>query len=501
MAPFCGLGRVRSAIVRESSNSKWILMSRPEVRLGPGDLLRLRIADQNLITTRFTHEQGGFVLLPEGSGADIDLTLELAFPFLRGEENAPESFLISTINHELNAASRGTGAAPTADDRSLSYRFGIRVAGDWVTDSNHEAFVISRKKNGRWDWKVLLERAQAGKWGTSLLENVARRFELSGMQWDLRPLFGDEYGNVQVELSTASSSATLSAIENGEIKIPLRLSLTLAKSAIEFDLDVPINLEHCRIDKGKAVNFRFAAGLGTPCQIVDFGIFANLFPTRNVGDESNDPDSTIDFAKRELMIFARPDVPTPVMYFPGNLRNGSASSRARLKFMPFDRTNYPEITVDNLLFRINRQGVTLRAVIDPQHSPTIYRGPGKPIALQPQTERKGISSEIVIIDNVFRALSIFADMDAPGCDDLVVHAELMVRQERGSAPTVDAMVAIERKGEKPIANLSVGYLKFFLEELKAKLKMANGNRRLGSYRSGRRQPGAIEQDHRHWQPG
>lgn len=437
--------------------------SPPAVHLGPARLATVTLESDALVA-RFDAVQAGFAPVADPTLPTVDIRLRLEFPLLRGE--AADSFVVPWRKNFV-------------DEFSLDYRTVVRIDRTAVDAAGAQILAVAIDSGGHavWGWPHFLEHVATHAWPLTLRHEGLARFDCTGLNWDLTSIFGEEKGGVQLSLAPAPGSR-LAALEahGGEfhLKLPFRLTLELAGCPVEFDLDLTIDLARFRLAGNPKIPFRFAPGTtDAPMQVVDFGILALALPTRAPGGGAA-TDGYIDFAARELVINAMNGLTAPVAFVPGGLSGDDVESRVLLRLEAFTPESWPEPGNHDVYLRITPAGVSLRAVVEVDHAPTVYRGPGKPLALALQPDRHGVRSEIVVIDSVFRRMTLFAEMEVPGFDDLKAAVELAITQTRGEPPVLEVKADVDTSSGRPLAQMSVGYLQFTLDDLRATLRWVIG---------------------------
>lgn len=434
------------------------------VHLGPARLATVTLECDALVV-RFDASCAGFAAVADPTRATVDIRLRLDFPLLRGE--GTESFVVPWQKS-------------LADEFTLRYRTVVRVDRSAINAAGAQILAVEVDADGHpvWNWARFLEQVAIHSWPLTLRHEGLAQFNCSGLNWDLTSIFGEEKGRVQLGLAPAMGAqlATLEA-HGGEyhLKLPFRMTLELAGYPVEFDLELTLDLVRFRLTGNSEISFRFAPGTAdAPMQIVDFGILALVLPTRAQG-RSDARDGYIDFANRELVINATEGLTAPVAFVPGGLSgDDDVETRVLLRLKEFTPETWPEPGNDNIYLRITPAGVSLWAVVEVEHAPTIYRGPGKPLALTLQSDHHGERSEIVIIDSVFRRMTLFAEMEVPGFNDLKAAVELSITQTRGEPPVLEVKADVDTSSGRPIAQMSVGYLQFTLDDLRATLRWVTG---------------------------
>ncbi|MGC3972219.1 MAG: hypothetical protein QM775_34220 [Pirellulales bacterium] len=196
----------------------------------------------------------------------------------------------------------------------------------------------------------------------------------------------------------------------------------------------------------------------------------------------------LDIEKREFVL-SPPNpsdgLPKPQLVFPGNIREADGSIRSLenrifLEFEQLDPETWPNNGPHPLYLRINGGGLSLHAKVLPEINATLAPKTEETfdvVDLKPVPERRGVSSELVIIDNRLRAALLFGEVKVPGCKDLIAAVEVGLRQDQlGQVPKVIAKVALEREKGGALVEMQAGFLDFRCDDLEFILEWHLGRR-------------------------
>ena len=236
------------------------------------------------------------------------------------------------------------------------------------------------------------------------------------------------------------------------------------RGSLRLSLGVAFDFLNFRV-KDNRVYFLFGTDTAND-HFVDLGVFALAFPERTEDLDGLPPrqtgpdfhDGWLDLDRRELVV--APTAPAGsaaagepggfladreglTAFVPGMLtgRNDPGiGTRFRLtaqSFSPDDWPASPADPRDNILFRVGARGLSVYAK-GTQDEVLLKQKEGNELGdvkVQPQAARKGVRSELVVIDSTIRAAELFARMPLPGVTNIVAQATVAIRQpRRGAAP-------------------------------------------------------------------
>jgi hypothetical protein len=270
-----------------------------------------------------------------------------------------------------------------------------------------------------------------------------------------------------------------------------------AKHTLDLWVSIGLDLTSFRLSANRLYfylpSLRPTEGTATAVepQCIDLDIFTLAFHARTRIEHppsKGDHDGYLDLEKRELVIDFRnaPDPNARIrLFFPGGLSaqdvkelskpdSKKSVNRFTLELEKFAPASWPNEDPDlekNLQFRLNPQGVTLKAEISKNEvlvdgSPSLV----KAFKFQPQDTQGLFKSRIVIIDNQIREAAVYATTFVPGVEKLLALIGVSLRQPKpGVIPDVIAEMRLEKPDESPIADLSMGSLQMKLKTLKLDL--------------------------------
>ena len=314
---------------------------------------------------------------------------------------------------------------------------------------------------------------------------------MGGLQFSLAELLGDALGPVSFDLTPSTIRPFSATMKDGNITVPLHLGMAIGGQRLSLDLILVVNLSALRLSINR-LGFTFPISAhGESSQLVDLGAFAILLPTRTA-PAGKDASGTFivngyfDVEEREFVLKKAAGVSDLILVVPGGLGsthenderlsehessvNSSFNNRLVFKldpdFSPDDYPNPSSSPYKQTYLRINKNGISLHAVVNTSHLATVFEGDdfSSPVAIRAEAESKGKKSHVVLIDNVIREASVFAQMDVPATDDLVAAIEVGFRQkQRGAPPVVFASVDLDATDGNPIAQLTAGYLQLTID--------------------------------------
>ena len=421
---------------------------------------------------RFGASQMAILLQPKEDGVPNGVILEMSSHIIMSADG-----LARNVLPQLMPAKRTDG-----EDRALKFTTIFELPASWNTDENalfstHGTGVDQRL--GVDDALSRLAHEHEIEVHVNSDGGVAR---FMGLDFDLSSLFGRENPLATFSLGPWFGNKWMKCTLDRVI-VPLTLQATICARKLSLELFLGLDLTTLRLSDNK-IHFRFPKPVEDHfVQWIDLPAFAIGFPNRLNANESDDStaisgdnDGYLDLGARELVITSPvrlgKEYLNPIIVFPGDITNDDPNNRVILELEPFDPERWPERGQNNIVFRLNGNGVTFKAKVVTSSEVLVMEDQGliKPVKIQPLEGRDDRKSELVIIDNHLRSAAVFAEMLVPGLDDLIAQVELGFRQDkRGEPPTVYAVLDIERAGKAPVASMSVGYLKMAVEDLRLRM--------------------------------
>ncbi len=426
------------------------------------------VLETNGVCFRFDKDRLGVRLLPDALGEGVELRVRVEFSLIMADGGGGLAFLLPMLK-------KATGASPT-----LSYTLRVPIPGDWTYD-----LPVVEWNETRTSWSIAhewLDAAAAGAWPI-LPRPEASACALTGWDFPLKDLLGDLMGGGASALKVTLLPSAFNDIvplkldpTHHSLALTLGLHVEIGSEPLLLSIDIVLDLETFRLSLSStktqpANDLRFrlpSSPHGDDYQIIDLRIFALMLPNQVGSDKADHGGLNLD--RREFLLQTPSDNgPPALLVFPGNLSAGGLDNRFVFQLAPpqlkEDRDKFP--WPEGMLLRIGDGGLSVSAKIDTSQSPVIFPGNElvPPIKIKPLSERGGVKSEIVLLDNAIRRAVISAEMDVPGTDDLTAQVELGLRQKnRGKPPEVYATVSLHRPSGKPIAQLSAGYLQLTIDK-------------------------------------
>ncbi|MCP4189693.1 MAG: hypothetical protein GY768_03585 [Planctomycetaceae bacterium] len=422
-------------------------------------LIRFHITSQ-LLRVRYGEQCVGLLLFPSGVASDIMVRFELRFPLI-----------MKTVEEVAEAIAIKVPLLKQSLPGDLEFLFNAVISSAW--DAANKPMLHLGGRGWRLDSAFL--DGVADEIINLDAKPLFSSLSLGGLDLSIADLVGDVLGGVSFGFRRPQGQLRVQPkIEkNGTqwiLKIPIGLSVVIGQQPLDFTVQIEVDPNNFRLSTNR-LRFRLPRSLhGQPAQVIDLEVLALLIPNRDPESTTDDFDGYLDFEKGEIALIASAEQPAPNVLFPGSL--DAHGLKKRLLFSldkDFDPDHWPNedgsaTPAQRVYFRINRDGVSMRAKIETSHETTVLADiPAMPdVKLRPHKKKKGVTSEFVIIDNVIRAGAISCEMDVPGTDDLTAELELGLRQnKRGVPPTVYATLALD--SDEPLAQLSAGYLQLRID--------------------------------------